>query len=290
VTSLWLVPLGLICSINPEGDLGALVKTVDSVDAERWGAAARITGRKQPSDDDDAPLYLALTFDDGPSARVTPQIVATLEEYEVTATFFAVGWRFEGRGKRARAQAAVLREVVRRGYAVGNHTVNHDDLRHMTTAEARHQIDYNERMMVRETGRRPYLFRAPYGALNPKLRAYLQRRGYTEVGWNIDAHDYRPKIADTMPERMLAAMIEKGGGVVLLHDTKPWTARGLPDLLKALQSENCRRRDAGERLLVPVTLDFFVREADGSQRAIPAEARVTETRYLDRLDRVCPTN
>ena len=233
---------------------------------------------------------MAITFDDGPSATVTPRIVATLEEYEVPATFFAVGWRFQGAGKRARAQADVLRELVRKGYPIGNHTVNHDDLRRMTREQWRYQIDHNERMLVRETGRRPYLFRAPYGGLNDATRAYLADRGYTEVRWNIDSHDYLPRMARTMPDRIVGDLVDKGGGVVLLHDTKPWTADALPGLLAALEAENCRRRERGERLLVPVTLDFFMRDPDGTPRPLPDSAKASETRYLQRMERVCGTD
>jgi peptidoglycan/xylan/chitin deacetylase (PgdA/CDA1 family) len=134
------------------------------------------------------------------------------------------------------------------------------------------------------------LFRAPYGALSREQREYLRDRGYTEVRWNIDSHDYLPAMARTMHTRLLEDLVVEGGGVIVLHDTKPWTADALPKVLQTLETENCRRKSTGERMLVPVTLDFFMRDRDGSWRAVPPSAAAAENRYLERLDRVCATD
>lgn len=256
---------GELCWLASEDDL----REVDPVEVEqaaRFGWAARVTGRE-------ARHYVAFTFDDGPDAATTPRVLDALDAYGVPATFFVVGWRFDDRGPRDRANAAALHEVVRRGHMIGNHTHKHRNLGSLPAGHARAEIAHNELVIERELGFRPYLFRPPFGAMSGAARAYLRDRGYTEVRWAIDSKDWRRRGAGTLRARTVAAILAREGGVVLLHDTKPWTADALPGILDDLEAENCRRLAAREPLLVPVTLDFFIHDRSGTKRALPRAAR-----------------
>jgi hypothetical protein len=75
--------------------------------------------------------------------------------------------------------------------------------------------------------------------------------------------------------------------VVLLHDTKKSTAAAVPGILADLEAENCRRREAGESLIVPVSLHYFIKDRDGSARPIPPEVEQRTRGYLERLAQRC---
>jgi peptidoglycan/xylan/chitin deacetylase (PgdA/CDA1 family) len=252
----------------------------DASEAARFGNAGRMLGWTRPG-------MIALTFDDGPDHATTPRVLAALDAYRVPATFFVVGWRFDDRSRRDRKNAAVLRDIARRGHAIGNHTLEHDDLTAMSARRMEYEIDHTERMVKRVLGYRPYLFRAPFGAMNGRVRRAVARRGYTEVRWNIDVRDWRRQ--PWLAHRVLGEVFRRDGGIVLLHDTKSWTSDALPGLLAELEEENCRRLLVDEPPLLPVPLDYFLREVDGRTREIPAHARQAVQRYRDHLQKQCVT-
>lgn len=243
------------------------------------GGARRVTGRERP-------YHVAFTFDDGPSAATTPDVLAALEKYDVPAAFFVVGRRFSGSRRDADDNAAVLGEILAGGHLIGNHTLKHLDLSLLSAAEARTAVAHNQEAIARRTGLWPALFRAPFGRIG-SARPYLRTHRFTVVGWSIDPRDFVEEHAATLRQRILAAIVKKKGGVVLLHDTHPWTVRELPGILADLEAENCRRRAVRERLIVPVSLHYFLRERSGRHRAVPRAVAARTKRYLAGLRKRC---
>ena len=62
--------------------------------------------------------YIALTFDDGPHPRITPQILETLESFDARATFYMLGTQVD-------FYPELAIEVALSGHEIGNHTMNH---------------------------------------------------------------------------------------------------------------------------------------------------------------------
>jgi len=235
----------------------------------------------------EAPAYVAFTFDDGPEPKITRQILDTLELYEVPATFFAVGRHFAKNTDGARAGADLLREMEERGFSIGNHTTDHQNLPTLSLAQARQAIAKNANDLATVLGHPVHLFRPPYGATTGPLRRMLHKRGDTVVRWNIDSRDYARGERTGVGERVLGDIIAKNGGVVLMHDTKPWTARALPDLLDKLELANCQRLKDGKSPIVPVSLHYFLRNKSGAPRPIPPEVLKATQKTLDRLSKRC---
>ena len=86
---------------------------------------------------------------------------------------------------------------------------------------------------------------------------------------------------------MVAQILAKSGGVVLLHDTKPWTARALPGILKDLERANCQRLQDGQSVILPVSLHYFLRNRDGGPRPIPTEVLNTTQGTIEALSKRC---
>src|ERR1700729_1712414 len=82
------------------------------------------TGGDSPKVEGGGPELL-LTFDDGPALDKTPKVLDLLDKHGYKAVFFVCGVHLQGTGGAAEKSRALLREVIRRGQMVGNHTIHH---------------------------------------------------------------------------------------------------------------------------------------------------------------------
>ena len=138
---------------------------------------------------------IALTFDDGPSPY-TPKVLDILRARGVKATFFLCG-------ENARRYPELVRRIQAEGHVIGNHTYSHPYLHLMARARIAEEIDRTQSTLERITGRRPELFRPPYGVRWFTLRALLRERAMTMVMWTND---------HTQLDRL------SPGAIILLHD------------------------------------------------------------------------
>jgi len=153
---------------------------------------------------------VALTFDDGPDPRFTPQILDLLAEHDIKATFFVTG-------ARAEAYPELLQRIVNEGHIVGNHTYGHPNLvesSDMDTLET--EVLRTEEIINAIVGYRTKLFRAPYGFLYDELLEQLGSMDYTVVGWSVDSLDWR----EDPPEDIAYNVISNihPGAIILMHD------------------------------------------------------------------------
>ena len=250
------------------------------VEVDPLGSGLTIRGGESPG-------FVTFTFDDGPSATTTPAVLEALAKYEVPATFFVVGRRFSGSRGQAPANRKVLDDIVAAGHVIGNHTYNHDNLRRLGRKAVHAAIDRGQSAIERAIGSAPVVFRPPYGALSKTAGKHLHANGYTIVDWNIDPQDFLAAKRKTMRKRVLAMVLRRNGGVVLLHDTKRWTAKVLPGILDDLEAENCRRLATGEQPIVPVSLHYFMRDKAGHKRPVPPAIEARTQRYVEGLPRRC---
>lgn len=154
-----------------------------------------------------AERVLVLSFDDGPSPLLTRRILALLEAHGARASFFALG-------QKAHAHADVLAEVARRGHEIGCHSERHGHSLHIGPVRAMRDALDGLRTMRPWLGSPP-LFRPPFGKLDLATWALLRRRGVRLAWWTLDSGDTAG--ADSA-ERVVRAVLDAGGAVVLLHD------------------------------------------------------------------------
>src|SRR5262249_49499615 len=126
----------------------------------------------------------------------------------------------------------LLRELVGRGHYVGNHTYSHKILcKHLK--EAPREIDRNSELLEHVLGYRPVLLRTPYGQHCAKLRARVAERGLDQIGWDIDAQEWRSgRRADQVAQFIITRLARlQGRAIVLLHDTRAVSVQALPKVL-----------------------------------------------------------
>ena len=196
---------------------------------------------KHPSQHPDRPVrgvsgpLVALTFDDGPDAKWTPRILEVLRREHVPATFFVIG-------KEAELRPGLLRQELNEGHVIGDHTYSHPDLAKTSNWRSRMEIFGGAWVVEGQTGRRPRLFRSPYGNgdAGPRIRGADQLAadlGFNPVGWTDDTDDWRQPGPDTIVHAALSQLSERT--IILLHDgggPRDQTVVALPRLIDALKA------------------------------------------------------
>ncbi len=206
------------------------------------------------------PRCLAFTFDDGPEIVTTPRLLTMLDAHHVKATFFVVGHRIDGEEPHHRAQRALLRDIVRRGHLLGNHTYHHVVLGNLRPRQIDYEIDRTAALVEQSTGRRPALFRAPFGMLTaPRSLGAVAARNLTPAYWMIDTHDWEVTSAEAVTARFRQELLEHPrGGVVLMHDTRPWSVRAFPQIMAVVARRNAELVAAGQAPYAIINMDQFV--------------------------------
>ncbi len=208
---------------------------------------------------------LLFTFDDGPSKRTTPRLLDLLDELGIKAVFFVTSESFGNGNPWEREHAEIVRDMVRRGHMVGNHTETHRQLPLLNNAAIDAELRRSAGKIAWTIGRRPRLIRPPGGALSKRVEQILGDHGYSSVMWGVYPADLEAQSADEVV-RMFFHVLERQeretgdrGGIVLMHDTKAHSIDALPRLVDALKRRNCKLLDRGEELYDIVDdLGYFI--------------------------------
>ena len=182
---------------------------------------------------------IALTFDDGPDARFTPQVLDVLKQYHVPATFFIVGLNGD-------LNPDLLKRIDREGHEIGNHTFTHPNASVISEQQLRLELNVTERLLESSIGRRTLLFRPPYAEdaepetpdqVKPLL--FTSDKGYYTIGMQIDPNDWRTPGVEQIIKATIDGAVNGEGNVVLLHDSggdRSQTVRALPQIIEGLRA------------------------------------------------------
>lgn len=170
---------------------------------------------------------VALTFDDGPDPRTTPQILDLLDRYGATASFFCIG-------QTAAAHPDIVRDIIRRGHSVENHSCRHSNVFACYGIGAlRLEIEAAQRIITGIAGRSPRYFRAPLGLRNWLLDPVLARMGLRYASWTRRGYDSVSRDPVGVLRRLTRGLA--AGDVLMLHDGRSArTMTGEPVVLVVL--------------------------------------------------------
>jgi peptidoglycan/xylan/chitin deacetylase (PgdA/CDA1 family) len=155
---------------------------------------------------------VALTFDDGPDANSTPQLLDLLRAEKIPATFFCIG-------KNVEANPGLAARARDEGHLVENHSFAHSNFTNFYGREKlKVELLRAQLAIEKVTGVAPKLFRPPVGLSNPNTFRVAQDLNLQVIGWNIRSLD--TVIAD--PQKIVARIRRglRSGAVILLHDGK----------------------------------------------------------------------
>jgi cellulose synthase/poly-beta-1,6-N-acetylglucosamine synthase-like glycosyltransferase/peptidoglycan/xylan/chitin deacetylase (PgdA/CDA1 family)/spore germination protein YaaH len=186
---------------------------------------------------------LALTFDDGPDSRWTPQILDVLKRYHVPATFFIIG-------ENALTERSLMLRELAEGHEIGSHTYTHPNLATVSAGQVRFELNTTQRLFQAFTGRTLKLFRPPYfGDAEPSTADEIgpildaQNRGYISVGLHVDPGDWKvpgvQQIVDTTVDEVQHPTPQMSENIILLHDAggnRAQTIAALPQIIERLHA------------------------------------------------------
>ena len=182
---------------------------------------------------------VALTFDGGGNAAAAKGVLAVLRREQVPGTFFLTGHFVKSYPLLARA--------IGRRYPVANHTVDHLDLRRLSTSSATRQITQAQSLILHATGRDPRpLFRFPYGARDARTLGIVHALGYASVRWTVDTWGWMGLASQTVAgaaRRVLDGLVP--GEIVLMHlgsarDRSTIDSHALPRIIRAVRARGYR--------------------------------------------------
>jgi peptidoglycan/xylan/chitin deacetylase (PgdA/CDA1 family) len=185
----------------------------------------------------DGRRLVTFTFDDGPFPETAPTVLRILDQHHVRAAFFLIGSYLAGDDKHAVETRMWARHIADAGHFVGNHTFDHKLLTSLPHAAQLSEIDESAAAIERATGKRPILFRPPYGEADPWLEGVLRDRRLELVLWSIDVEDMKKSDPDVIVEELKKQLMYKAGGVVLLHDMHWPSVKALNRLLRWMDGQ-----------------------------------------------------
>jgi len=221
-----LIAVGALASLLTSGSFAQ--ETKPAVPAEK-PSAAPVKPRATPTPAEPAITFnsvhvdgpfIALTFDDGPNATLTPKLLDLLAARHLKATFFVVG-------QNAADHPEILKRAVREGHEIANHSWSHPNLGKMSDDSVRRELQKTDDAITAAIGKRPTLMRPPYGSITARQKKWIHEEfGYRIILWDVDPLDWKRPGPSVVTARILKET--KAGSIVLAHDIHPPTIEAMP--------------------------------------------------------------
>jgi peptidoglycan/xylan/chitin deacetylase (PgdA/CDA1 family) len=174
---------------------------------------------------------VALTFDDGPTAR-TPDVLRTLGELRVPATFYLVGEDLAAHPEYGAA-------IVGAGHEIGNHSYTHRRMVLVSGDTVREEIERTDAEIRRAGYPGPISFRPPYGKKLWTLPHYLADHDRTSVTWDVEPDSAGVASREAIIGDALART--RPGSIILLHVMHgPDSLAAVPEIVNRLRAQGYR--------------------------------------------------
>ena len=186
---------------------------------------------------------VALTFDDGPSARYTRRILRVLRRHRVKATFFVLG-------KNAKRYPRLLRQIEGEGHLVASHSWDHP--KHLPLSGWREQIARTRAALAAAGVRGSSYYRPPHGILSPKIEALCGELGLTIAMYTLLSSDWQRPGVEPLRRQVVHRL--RDGDIVVLHDgggDRQQTVEALPGIIRGLAAKGLRPVSLETLLAVP---------------------------------------
>ncbi|MGC2625519.1 MAG: polysaccharide deacetylase family protein [Candidatus Udaeobacter sp.] len=191
--------------------------------------------------------YIAMTFDDGPSATLTPKLLDILAAHHIKVTFFVLG-------EMVAEHPEILARAAREGHEIASHSWSHPNLAKMSQEGVRSQLQRTDDEIKSVTGKRPTLFRPPYGSITDHEKKWIHDQyGYDIILWDVDPLDWKRPGPAVVRNRILKET--RAGSIVLSHDIHPGTIEAMPSTFDELEAKGFKFVTVSELLgmATPVT-------------------------------------
>lgn len=173
--------------------------------------------------------FVAMTFDDGPSGKLTPKLLDILAAHHMKVTFFVLG-------ECVQENPDVLRRAAREGHEIASHSWSHPNFAKLSDESVRWQLQRTDDIIRTTIGTRPTLFRPPYGSITARQKRSIHDQfGYDIILWDVDPLDWKRPGPSIVRSRILKET--HPGSIILSHDIHDQTIEAMPSTFDQLQAK-----------------------------------------------------
>lgn len=179
----------------------------------------------------------SITFDAAWDDLDTDKLIEILNQYQVKATFFMVGSWVE-------KYPESVKKFADNGHEIMNHSDTHPHINQLSEEKIVEEITKCADKIEAATGKRPNLFRGPYGEYNNTVLQAASTAGHQTIQWDVDSLDWKDLAVDDIVARVTKRV--KPGSIVLFHNGAKNTPEALPKILEKLIADGYRIVPVGE--------------------------------------------
>lgn len=179
----------------------------------------------QKSEDD---KVIAISFDAAWGNEDTHSLIEILDKYNVKTTFFVVGSWVD-------KYPESVKELSDAGHEIMNHSNSHPHMTSLSKEQMFEEVNKCDEKIEKITGKKPTLFRAPYGDYNNDVVGAMRESGHYTIQWDVDSLDWKNLSPEEITERVTSKV--KPGSIVLFHNAAEHTPEALPIILEKLQKD-----------------------------------------------------
>lgn len=204
----------------------------------------------------------SLSFDAAWGNEDTQQLIDILGKYNVKATFFVVGEWVDKYPESVKALADAGHEIM-------NHSDTHPHMTKLSKEKMKEELTNCNNKIESITGKKPNLFRAPYGDYNNDVISAMRECGCYTIQWDVDSLDWKDLSGDEIFKRVTDRV--KPGSIILFHNAAKHTPEALPKIIEKLQSD--------EYNLIPISQIIYTDnyEIDNSGKQIQCKAETEQS-------------
>jgi polysaccharide deacetylase family sporulation protein PdaB len=181
----------------------------------------------------------SLSFDAAWGNEDTQQLIDILDKYNIKATFFLVGEWVDKYPESVKALSDA-------GHEIGNHSDTHPHMPTLSREDMAKEINACNDKIEAITGKRPTLFRAPFGDYDDTLIEVLDSQGMYCIQWDCDSLDWKDRSADQIYERV--ASNAEPGSICLFHNAAKNTPEALPQIIEHLTTDGFKILPVGKHI------------------------------------------
>ncbi len=215
----------------------------------------------EKSDDD---KVVALSFDAAWGNEDTGKLIEIMDKYKVKTTFFVVGGWVD-------KFPESVKQLSDAGHEIMNHSDTHPHMTQISVEKMKEEIENCGKKIEKITGKKPNLFRAPYGDYDNKVIKTMKELGYYTIQWDVDSLDWKDLTASEISDRVLKKV--KPGSIVLFHNAALHTPEALPNIIETLQNKGYKIVPVSELILK----ENYTIDNAGMQKAIKQEQAENKT-------------
>lgn len=169
---------------------------------------------------------VSISFDAAWGNEQTQSLLDTLAKYNIKSTFFLVGdW--------VRNYPDDVKAIAAAGHDVGNHSNTHPYMTQIDKSKMSEEVDTCNKEIEALTGKKPSLFRPPYGDYDNNVVSTVNNKGMYCVQWDVDSLDWKNLTAEEMCSRIKNNI--KCGSIILMHNGAENTPEALPMIIECIQ-------------------------------------------------------